>query len=501
MHIHFICMGAENLGVESLISILKHSGHRVTLSYEPAFFADFNTVHYPELYNYLSRVDEIIKEVINIKPDIIGLSSMTDNYRWNVDIARKLKEVIPDIRIVIGGIHPTLVPEYVINEKAIDFVLTGEAEYSIQKLIANIDNKENLAQIEGIWFKTHKGEIIKGPEPQIIPDIDKLPFLDKELFYSTGFIPRDVYRTTASRGCPFNCTYCCYNYLHKLYKYNKIRQRNKECVLSELNNAKKLYKFKIVHFNDDIFTFNKKWVLEFLSEYKKNINKPFSCITHPKFIDETIAAALKDAGCYRVQLGIQSLNNEIKRQYLKRFETTEDIEKCFDILDKAKISFSADQIIGLPNENNNELFENAQFYTRFKRLKMVNVYWLSLYPKTEIINYLNNGENKDNINQKISSGETTYYLMGHKSDMYSNNLSMKNAEIALLLSGSVTRFLATPLISMLKNNKKLPYNLRYVLYLISILSIPDYSWFSYMKNYFNGVPKILFSKLIKKIIS
>ncbi len=494
-------MGAENLGVESLISVLKNSGHNVTLSFDPAFFADFNTVHYPVLYKLVSREDEVIRESLENKPDIIGFSSMTDNYKWNLRIAERIKAINPDIRILFGGIHPTLVPEFVIKEGAVDFLLMGEAEYSIQKLIANINNNEKLQQIEGLWSKTKNGEIIKGPDPEPIHNIDDLPFLDKELFYSTGFISKDIYRTMCSRGCPYNCSYCCYNYLHKLLGFNKIRQRGIESVISELLTAKRLYNYKTVHFNDDIFTFNKKWVLEFLSQYKTNIKKPFSIITHPKFIDEDIARSLKNAGCYRVQLGVQTLNPIIKRKYLKRFETNEDIERCFTILDRAKISYSADQIIGLPEEDTNELFDNAIFYTRFKRLKMVNVYWLSLYPKTEIIEYVTKAEEKDIINNKINSGETTYYLMGHKSDMYQDKISLKNAEIALLSSGSLPEYISKMLINALRKDIYFPYSLRYLFYLLSIISIPDYSWLSYIENYYKNIPKIMLSKIIKKIMA
>jgi len=504
--IHFICMGAENLGVESLISILRKNGFEVSLSYDPAYFADLNSVDFPQLYRFLSRENQIIEEVKRTDPDIVGLSSMTDNFLWNINIATKIKTALPHIKVLFGGIHPTIVPEYVIKYDCIDYVLMGEAEYTIIELLKSDNNIESLKKINGLWFKD-KDNNIHSPEfsPKVIHNLDELPFIDKDLFYSTGYVQKDVYRTMASRGCPYNCSYCCYDYLHKLYKFNRIRFRKVEIVIEELKCAKRRFNPRVVHFNDDIFTYDRKWLTNFLSLYRREINLPYSCIIHPKFMDKESARMLKESGCYRVQIGIQSLNNEIKRKYFNRFETTEDISRCFDALEGENISFSADYIIGVGNQRLEDILNEARFYYKYKNLKMLNVYWLTFYPKTGIIekvlDYEGRLKDKENIEKELANGKTVMYLSAYKNPNYKDSEELKRIETALLLTGSLNKRVAKFILEQhIDKIHLIPYSARYLLYLFSILSIPDHSWISYMKTYIKGIPSVLYKNLISQII-
>ncbi len=489
--VHFIAMGAENLGIEALIASLEREGYDVSLSFEPSFFADLNSVYFPELSGLFERKREILKEIRRIRPDIIGISSMTDNYIWNINTAREIKQLFPDVKIIMGGIHPTLVPEEVIKEECIDFVLTGEADYSIVELLGKIKTGGDLADVPGLYYK-NKTAILKSKRPpEFIEDLNGLPHIQKRQFYNTGLIPMDIYRTSASRGCPFNCSYCSNEFLHKLYRRNIVRIRSVENVITEIKNGKKNYKPLAIHFNDDIFTYNKEWLKNFCKSYKTEIDLPYSCITHPKFIDQEIAQLLKDSGCYRVQMGVQSLNQEIRRRYFRRFETNEEINNALTILDRIGISFSVDLIIGIPSQKTNALIQDAHYFSTFKHLKMINVYWLSFYPSLSIIDkvLIEDQKKREEIKRRISRGQSINYLSANKDDFYKDNKEeLMKAEILLLSAGSLPEKLFNSLSSLfLKEGDKL-YFLRYLMYLISILNIPDYSWLSYIKNYLKNSP-------------
>jgi len=120
--------------------------------------------------------------------------------------------------------------------------------------------------------------------------------------------------------------------------------------MEELRTYKEKYKIEMIEFWDDIFIFDKKWLKEFLEAYKKEIAIPFKCYIHVNLFDEDMAIQLKDAGCKWVDFGIQNINEEYRKKYLKRNETNANIIKSLQILKKHKIVSFADYIIGLPGD-------------------------------------------------------------------------------------------------------------------------------------------------------
>lgn len=113
MKIVFIYSGAENLGIEYISSFLKSKGHEVHLLFDPAVFSGDSFVN-SKLFSKIQNIDaKIIAKAIELKPDIVGFSAYTGNYRWCLNIAQEIKK-IANIPIVFGGVHTTAVPEKVL---------------------------------------------------------------------------------------------------------------------------------------------------------------------------------------------------------------------------------------------------------------------------------------------------------------------------------------------------------------------------------------------------
>ncbi|MFH1423775.1 MAG: radical SAM protein [Candidatus Nealsonbacteria bacterium] len=383
MKITFLAIGAENLGIEALSAALKGAKHEVTLAYDPSLFDDLVYYKIPFLARLFNVKSKIIKKVVASKPDLIGINVFVDNFKWACYMAREIKKII-DVPVIFGGVFPTACPERVLKEDCVDMICLGEGEEPLLELISSMEKGEMDYNIKNLWFKKD-GKIIKN-EARNLQDLDKLPLYDKALF--EGEIPaKNYYLTVTQKGCPFNCTYCEHNFLRKFDqgKGKHLRRRSIDNILEELKIMKERYKFKEIDFKDNVFTVDKQWTLDFLKRYQKEINLPFRILSHPLCIDEDIAKALKEAGVHRIQLGIQSLNQKTRNEVLKRFETDEQIMKCFRALDKYKVDYSVDHIFGLPGETEEDLITAAKIYAKLKSCSRVTVFWLTYFPKTDMV--------------------------------------------------------------------------------------------------------------------
>lgn len=431
MKIVFVAVGVESLAIEFLSSYLKKQGHEVEIVFDPTVFAT-EAIHNTKLAKKLDIKKEIIKQIIEKKPDFVGFSIFTLNYQRILKIARLLKQKKPNIPIIFGGIHPTSVPELVIKEKCVDMVCIGEGEGALDDLLKNPQS----TNIKNIWFK-QKNKIIKNPCRPLINDLDSLPFPDKDLFYQVypGFF--EDYYTISSRGCPFNCTYCGNNVIQNVYQGlgKKIRRRSPQNIVDEISQAKEKYHFKKVTFVDDVFVQDLDWLKEFAKLYKKKVNLPYAMLTHPSFLTLEIAKLLKKSGCYFLLFGIQSASEKVRREILNRFESNEQISKAAKNCHQAGLKFSIDHIFNIPTEGLNEYKQAVKFYNDLDPT-IINAYWLQYFPKTEIVNIaLKHKMLKKSDILKIENGLTNTSLIvgiGGK-DSFDPSLTYSNIQFYFML--------------------------------------------------------------------
>jgi anaerobic magnesium-protoporphyrin IX monomethyl ester cyclase len=379
----FLVMGAENLGIEALSAYLKAHGHETALAYDPALFDDKTYYKIGFLAKLFDIKDRVIEKAVASKPDLIGINVFIDNFRWALYMAREIKKRI-NVPVIFGGVFPTACPETVLREDCVDMVCLGEGEEPILELADSMEKGAMDYAIKNLWFKKD-GKIIKNGLRGLYC-LDCLPLYDKALFEGE-MVYGNHYLTVTQKGCPYSCTYCEHNFLRKFDQGlgPHLRRRSIDSIISELKTMKARYDFREVDFKDNIFTVDKQWTLDFFKRYKEEINVPFRILSHPLCMDEDIAKAIKEAGVHRVQLGIQSMDEKTRRDTLKRFETNEQIIKCFNALDKYRVNYSIDHIFGLPHETEKEQIEAARVYAKLKFCSRITVFWLTYFPKTDMV--------------------------------------------------------------------------------------------------------------------
>lgn len=278
-------------------------------------------------------VEKVTSDILDLQPSVVGISSSTLEREFAKDLAQKLKAMsTKKPLLVLGGSHPTFC-ESEEGYEFFDYVIIGEGEQPIIDLV------------NGKIFGQKK---IVG---DIIPDLDFLPFSDRDSFAMQKIIDsrNGIVDFISQRGCPYNCSYCSNHFLRKLYGKDFLRRRSVKNVISEVKNIISRFRCKIIFFHDDIFTLNEDWTKEFCSRYKKEVNLPWIINSHVNHLSDGIITALHDAGCIEIKIGVETGDEDLRASVLNKKINDDKIIGRFSALQE-KIRSYAFMMQGLPKE-------------------------------------------------------------------------------------------------------------------------------------------------------
>jgi radical SAM superfamily enzyme len=379
----FIQPENENLGVECLCASLKKNKYEVDLLFLPE---QYHSMAFHIFSNsYSDSKDQIRAKIESYKPDIVCFSPFSSQYVWATEQAKLIKSKFKNMFIMFGGVHVNSVPNIVIENKYVDAMIVGEADYQIIEFAKNF-YKPSLVKVESLWIKKN-GKTYKNKLAALESNLDKLPMADKEIFYKQ--MPHQVheegYLIMGSRGCPFQCAYCSNNVYQKLYAGQKrLRFRSPENIIEELKYAKKHYKPKMVDFFDDVLTINEPRLRALMKLYRRHIDIPFTCYLHPQLVTDKIIKLLAKSNCCWLKLGVQSANENYRKTCLNRYETNADIIKVAQLCHKYHLAFSFDHIFNLPGETEADLVEAVKLYSACHPT-IINFGSLIYLPGTDIV--------------------------------------------------------------------------------------------------------------------
>jgi radical SAM superfamily enzyme YgiQ (UPF0313 family) len=298
---------------------------------------------------------------------------------------RQVKRQFPEVIAVFGGPHPTFFPE-MIEEEGVDGICIGEGEYPLLELAANWETGKPIKGIENWWIKEN-GRVHKNPVRPLIDDLDSLPLPDHELFRKSmpGAISQAIVVT--SRGCPYQCTYC-YNHLYRqIYKGKGsiIRRRSVDNVMRELREIKEK-NHTFIRFMDDLFILSQEWVEEFSRKYKRQIGLPFSCLVRANYVTADITRLLKEAGCYRMTMGVEAGNDYVRNTILKRNMSRDQIISAAELIKNSGIKLTTANILAIPGGSLDADLETLQLNIQC-RPNYASVALMEAFPRTEIYKY------------------------------------------------------------------------------------------------------------------
>lgn len=379
------------LGVRYLEQALTAAGYDTVL----VFFKDFNSVKpQPATEKELDLLKELI---LKVNPGIIGLSVMASLY---LETVYKVNDMITSnfkIPLVWGGVFPTLFPEKCL--KYADYVIRGEGEQAICELVHAVYSNKAVNSILNLAYKKNDATYINDIRP-LCENIDKYGYPEvggnnKYFIHNNTIATGDPqlksvsYELTASRGCPFVCSYCSSVNLKRVYKGkgNYVRFRSVNSVMAELKDAKARIKgLKVIHFWDEIFSDDPEWIDEFSSRYKKEIGLPFEIWGHPLKVNEELISKLVSAGLYKVVMGIQSGSPKVRKVIFHRLETQDEIIKAGEVLKKCKVpQVIYDFMLQHPFETDEDIKQTYELCLQLKLPYELQLHGLNFLPGTDIV--------------------------------------------------------------------------------------------------------------------
>ena len=364
-----------NHGIASLAGVLHAHGHEMDL------------MHVSEKYKPVPSSQEVIAHIKKTQPGLVGFSVMSQQYDWVVQQSKAIRKVMPDLVQVIGGVHCTMVPKDVHMSKLFDYVCVGEGDWALKELMDALEKGERPHSLAN--FRSWMGAVPVVNPVAPFPDLAKLPPLDYGVFDMDAVMDetRGWMGILTSRGCPYKCTYC-FNieivdqYIEDGAAANVkdfLRHFPVDVMMEDLKKLKAQNpKINTFIFDDDLFTLNTRYVVEFCEAYRKHkVGIPFVVNGHVNCFEETAARALKEAGCIIVKFGLESGSARVRREVLKRYMKNEQIERSFAAAHAFDLHSSAFIMIGLPYESREEIMETLRLCAK---VKMGRFRWALFFP-------------------------------------------------------------------------------------------------------------------------
>ena len=300
----------------------------------------------------------LTKEIIKNNFDVLMVSTMTMLFPDALRIIREVKQK-KNIPTLMGGIHPTIMGSKLLEtHEEIDYLCVGEGESMVINFLEHL-NKDSLYDVKNLAYRRNNQVCISPIDKA--EDLTKLPpfpwhlFRNKEIVQeSTGFL-----YVAATRGCPFNCSYCCNGVYLKQYGKNYLRFRTIAEVMNELKYLYKTYSPSLFYFADEMIFAKPDYAVELFQTIKQELNIPYGCMARVEYINPQIVDVLHKTGCNYIAMGVESGNEEFRRRYLNRAMTNDQIEKAFSMVSKRGIFTSSFNMIGFPFENDDFLTEET----------------------------------------------------------------------------------------------------------------------------------------------
>jgi anaerobic magnesium-protoporphyrin IX monomethyl ester cyclase len=332
--------------------------------------------------NISDMTQEVFKQKIaDLNPDLVGITLLTMEYGGVAHITSKLvKEVDPNMVVVMGGIYASQAPELVGKDVNIDYMVLGEGEHTFPKLLKYLEGKGDFPTI-GIGYWKDGKRIIQGKSPFIL-DLDSLPFPAYHLVDYSRYInsiqrvsvdsPRELpyARVFTSRGCGVGCTFCEIESIAGA----KFRHRSAQNVIEELIFLKEKYGIKSLIFDDDNFYINTKRTRAiFKGMIDAKLDLKWNAIAVPVFyLSEELLELMKESGCQYLDMAIESGVERVLSDIIHKPVKLTHVENMVRKARELGMDVNAHFIIGFPGETWSEIRQTVRFaesleadYTKF----------------------------------------------------------------------------------------------------------------------------------------
>jgi anaerobic magnesium-protoporphyrin IX monomethyl ester cyclase len=326
---------------------------------------------------HLSGWDEFGERLEANPAQVYGLSVAPVDHYTALKAIFEIKTRIPAAKIIIGGIHPSIMPQQY-DFQVVDTVVVGEGEVTFVDLLRTIERGETLPrQVRGVK-----------------PDLDKIPWVDRELFdyrreMECIFAPDQQTPSVtmlAGRGCQYSCNYC--QPAENAVFGKPYRMRSPENILAELKVLHDEYAFKSITFWDDTFTFNRKWIMAFCDLYQEaGFTQSIAACSRADIIcnNEDMVKRLAEIGVDWLVIGLESGSQRLL-DLIQKGTTVAQNREAVTICRKYGIKVFGTFMFGLPTETRQESQATADLIREIAPA-LASPFWFTPIPGTGLFDY------------------------------------------------------------------------------------------------------------------
>lgn len=335
----------EPLGIEYVLASAKSAGHHVRL---------FTPLDAPEPY--------LAPLVSRFRPDVLAISLYTHHVPAALMVAKEVRDSCPGTVVVVGGPHPTAVPE-IVSRPEVDIAVIGEGEQTFCNLLEVLSTGRDLRSVDGIAYRTESGTCITRRRKRI-QDPDRLAYpLYQRSYYrfpgsSLSFPPmsRVVYAPMLfSRGCSMTCRFCSSRALWG----GEVRTRDPGCVVREMRHLRDCYGVNFIYFEDLTFALARGNFDRLCSLIRdENLGLHWGCETHVATVTPDQVAAMASAGCTKVLWGIESVSDSTLQRNKKQQTRAEVVRRLREAANCGILNWGC-CIVGFPWESEGDILRTA----------------------------------------------------------------------------------------------------------------------------------------------
>jgi len=342
---------------------------------------------------------EVARKILSINPILVSLivygnqpSASTQNMDVSYRIITEIKKLC-DVPVVLGGLHASALPELTLNESDVDYVIEGEEQIPLRKLIYCLKKGSDISTVPSLWHQNSNGEILSSDKADLISDLDKyLPIAAWDL------LPMDLYRAHnwhcfddidnrspygalyTSLGCPYKCSFCCIN---APFGVNKIRFRSPKIVVDELEHLSSVYGVRNIKLIDEMFVLNKSHYMSIVDLIiERNLDLNIWAYARIDTIKEDVLKRMKMAGFNWLGIGIESGSAEVRDGAIKQLKNN-DIYNIVSMVESAGIEVGANYIFGLKDDTE-ESMQDTLVLAKKLNTSWANFYCAMAYPGSRL---------------------------------------------------------------------------------------------------------------------
>lgn len=319
-------------------------------------------------------------DFVPFKPQLIGFSVLTGkSIECAIEQSMEFKERLPEVPVVWGGVHPTLLPEQTLSEPYIDYVVVGEGEYTALELVQHLETGvPPVEEIKGLYYK-EGGRVVRNEPRPFIKNLDELPDPSWHLLDVPSYAK--TFTLNTSRGCPFRCTFC-YN---QAFNRGRRSEFSAERIVAQIKHLQSRYGARTIKFYEDNFTINSKRLQEFCHRLiEEEIKIEWECEGRVH-LKEKLLADMAHSGCYAMGIGAES-GSQRMLDFLQKGTTVEQTERICRLMVKYGIGPRVYVMVALPTETLEDFNATLAMLKRLRFLSCeIMVY--RPYPGTELYDY------------------------------------------------------------------------------------------------------------------